>query len=331
MSFAGPLLLLSLLLVPVAVVGWRVAERRRMRYAVRYTNVGVLAAVVGGRADWRRYLPLGLFLFALAALCVAMARPRVPRLSALDRATVILVIDASGSMQSTDVFPTRLAAAEGAVRGFLDLVPERFRVGLVVFAGEPLVAAVPTTDRALVKASLSEVANFPGLGGTAIGDALAEAVRLGKRSLRALPSAVAAPSSASRNLVSIVFLSDGSQNRGALQPLQGAERAKRAGVPVYTVALGTPNGTLTRNFDGVTQTIPVPPDPDTLRAIASLTGGKFFAATTDVKVKDAYSKLGHSLGRTTVHREITYAFLAAAAALLISAGALSTRWSPRLP
>jgi Ca-activated chloride channel family protein len=246
---------------------------------------------------------------------------------------VILVIDASGSMQSTDIAPTRLAAAEGAVRGFLDLIPALFRVGLIVLAGEPFVAAIPSTDRAEVKESLSEVANFPGLGGTAIGDALAEAVRLGKQSLRASAtlSSTTAESPAGSSLVSIVFLSDGSQNRGTLQPLDGAERAKRAGFPVYMVALGTPTGTLTRNVDGVTQTVPVPPDPDTLRAIANLTGGKFFAATTDVKVADAYSKLGHSLGRTTAHGEITFAFLAAAAGMLLVGGALSAHWSPRLP
>jgi Ca-activated chloride channel family protein len=229
-------------------------------------------------------------------------------------------------------FPTRLDAAEGAVRGFLDLLPKRFRVGLIVFAGEPLVAAVPTTDRALVTESLSEVANFPGLGGTAIGDALAEAVRLGRQSLIASAGRpLTLKSSGGRGLVSIVFLSDGSQNRGTLQPLEGAARAKRAGFAVYTVALGTPTGTLTRNFDGVTQTVPVPPDPATLRAIANLTDGRFFAATTHVKVKDAYSKLGRSLGRTTADREITYAFVAAAAGLLLVAGALSAQWSPRLP
>jgi Ca-activated chloride channel homolog len=334
MNFRHPLLLLTLLAIPLAIALYRAAERRRMRYAIRYTNLDVLATVVPRRA-WRRYVPPVLFLLALASLCVGLARPRVSTLVAKDRATVILVLDVSGSMRSRDVKPTRLAAAQEAIRTFLDHAPRRLRVGVVAFAGEPQVASPPTTDRALVRQSLDQIGAFPAFGGTAIGDALAAAVELGKQSVEGTPTSgtlasvtTAAPT---KGLVSILFLSDGKQTRGTLQPLDGAQRAKDAGIPVYTVALGTPGGTVTGGFQGEERTIPVPPDPATLRQVAETTGGKFFAARTAESLQSAYASLGSKLGRTPGRTEVTYAFLAAAAGLLLAAGVLSAAWSARLP
>jgi Ca-activated chloride channel family protein len=333
MSFGHPILLLTLLVVPAAVLALRLAERRRMRYAVKYTNVAVLASVVAGR-PWRRYVPTALALLALAVLCVAVARPRATSLVPKERATIILVLDVSGSMQAGDVRPTRLGAAQQAVRSFLDRVPPQVRIGLVAFSGDAEVAAPPTTDRGLLRQSLDGIGTFPAFGGTAIGDALAVAVSLAKQALvggsASLASVSAAPSG-KKGLASILFLSDGHQTRGTLEPLQGAQRAKDAGIPVYTVALGTPGGVLTREFDGVPTTIPVPPDPETLRAIAETTGGKFFEARNAGSLHAAYSKLGSSLGRAPGKTEVTYAFLAGAAGLLAAAGLLSALWSPRLP
>ena len=333
MSFGHPLLLLTLLVVPAAILALRLAERRRMRYAVRYTNVEVLAGVVPGR-QLRRYVPTALGLLALAVLCVALARPHATSLVPKERATVILVLDVSGSMQSSDVRPSRLAAAQKAVRSFLDRVPPQVRIGLVAFSGDAQVAAIPTTDRSLLRQSLDGIGTFPAFGGTAIGDALAVAVDLAKQAVsggsQSLASVTAAPSD-TKGLASILFLSDGHQTRGALEPLQGAERAKAAGIPVYTVALGTPGGVVTREWDGVARTIPVPPDPATLRAIAQTTGGKFYEARNAGSLHAAYSKLGSSLGRAPGKTEVTYAFLAGAAGLLIAASFLSALWSPRLP
>ena len=332
MSFGHPLLLLTLLVVPAAVLALRLAERRRMRYAVKYTNLEVLAAVAGGR-QWRRWVPTSLALLALAVLCVALARPHARSLVPKERATVILVLDVSGSMQAGDVRPTRLAAAQQAVRGFLDRVPPQVRIGLIAFSGDAQVAAPPTTDRGLLRQSLDGIGTFPAFGGTAIGDALAVAVNLAKQAVSgpsSLASVSAAPSD-TKGLASILFLSDGHQTRGYLEPLQGAARAKAAGIPVYTVSLGTPGGVLTREFDGVVRTIPVPPDPDTLKAIAQTTGGKFYEAQNAGSLHDAYSSLGSRLGRAPGKTEVTYAFLAGAAGLLIAAGFLSALWSPRLP
>jgi Ca-activated chloride channel homolog len=335
MSFGHPFLLLTLLVVPLAILGFRWAERRRMRYAIRYTNLDVLAGVARGR-PWRRYVPPALFLLALATLCVSVARPYATKLVPKDRATVILVIDVSGSMEAEDVRPSRLAAAQQAVRTFLDRVPSRIRVGLIAFAGDPQIAMQPTTDRELLRQSVESIGTFPAFGGTAIGDALAAAVELGRQSVAGVngvfASARAAPATGNtQGLVSILFLSDGHQTRGELEPLQGAARAHEAGIPVYTVALGTPGGTLRRDFGGFQRTIPVPPDPATLRAIARNTGGKFYEARSAGSLNDAYSKLGSRLGRAPGKTEVTYGFLAGAAGLLLVAGLLSALWSPRLP
>ncbi len=347
MSFGQPLFLLTLLVLPLAVGASLLVRRRRMRYAIRFTNLDVLAAVAH-RRSWRRYIAPLVFLLSLAALCVGMARPHVTSLVPQNEATVILVVDVSGSMQATDVKPTRLRAAEQAVSTFLDHAPKGLRIGLIAFAREPGVAAPPTTDHDLVRQSLGTLDYFQSYGGTAIGDALAAAVELARSAVG--ETAPASPSTGKtiafrpkgpQSPVSILFLSDGAQTRGILQPLEGAARAKAAGIPVYTVALGTPNGTLTfngpqfgggpfqRGYGG--RTIPVPPDPTTLRAIAETTGGRFFEARSAKAVESAYATLGARLGRKPGKREVTNDFVLAAAGLLIAAGLLSAFWSPRLP
>jgi Ca-activated chloride channel homolog len=347
MTFDRPLLLLTLLVIPAAIALYLFAERRRMRYAIRFTNLDVLAGVLGGRL-WRQYVPLAFVLLALAALCVGIARPQRDTLVPRDRATVILVVDVSRSMEARDVKPSRIGAAQEALRTFLERVPKRLQVGLIAFAGEPAVATPPTLDHELVREALETIRWYPSFGGTAIGDALAEAVRLGQEAIGAQGGNLAAfsaapPSSKSSGLVSILFLSDGAQTRGELEPLQGADRAKAAGIPVYTVALGTPRGTLDFGFGqprggfpspnptGPGRRVPVPPDPITLRAIADRTGGEFFAARNAESLEAAYKKLGSRLGRRPGRTEITYGFLGAAAALLVAGGLLSALWSPRLP
>jgi Ca-activated chloride channel family protein len=348
-SFVHPFLLLTLLVVPAVLAGHWLMERRRARYAVRFTNVEVLAAVAAGTRPWRRLLPLALFVAALAALCIGVARPQAKTMVATDKATVILVLDQSGSMFAKDVKPTRLAAAQAAVRTFLDKVPKRIRVGLIVFAGEPQIATPPTSDHELVRIAVDQLGQFPGSQGTAIGDAVAAATELGKQALSdgsaasaegsgagATPTAPAGSTGRSGNgqarpPISVLFLSDGSQTRGILQPLEGAARAKAAKIPVYTIALGTPDGVITRLFGGFERSIPVPPDPQTLSAIAEETGGKFFDARSAEALTSAYSQLGSTLGRVPGRTEVTYAFLAGAAALLAAAGILAALWSPRLP
>lgn len=359
MSFQSPWLLLALLVVPLAIALYLLSERRRMRYALRFTNMDVLAAVAGG-STWRRYVPPVVFLVALAALCVGIARPERSTMVPEERATVILVIDDSLSMQARDVKPTRLGAAKSALQTFLDEAPDRLKIGLIVFSGEAQVAAPPTSDHDLVRDSVDEIGLFQGFGGTAIGDALKAAVELGQQAVPELAEdddgpgqtiayyAQGEPPQERNKLVSILFLSDGSQTRGQLQPLEGAQLAADAGIPVYTVALGTPEGVLRGDFGpgfGMPgspgqppatpgfgeREIPVPPDPETLGEIARMTGGEFSEAKDAKTLEAVYEQLGSSLGRKPGEVEVTSWFVAGAAALLLVAGLLSVAWSPRLP
>jgi Ca-activated chloride channel family protein len=337
-SFGHPLLLLTLLLVPAAAIAYLLLQRRPARYALTFTNLDVLASVAGGRS-WRRYVPPALALLALTALCLAVARPHRRTLVASDDATVVLVIDVSGSMAANDVKPTRLAAAESAAQRFLDLVPSRVRVGLIAFAGEPQVAAPPTTDRSVVRQAIQSLGQFGGYGGTAIGDAIAAAVQLVRPANPGLRTTAAVHTRASKSPDSILFLSDGHQTRGILEPLEGALAAKQAGIPVNTIALGTPNGILHtlpgfgggQSFGGGAVNIPVPPDPATLHAIARMTGGKFFDARSSSALHSAYENLGTKVGRKPGKREVTYEFAALAALLLVAAAVGSALVSPRLP
>jgi len=353
-TFGHPLLLLLLLVLPLAWVGRRYVERRRMRYAVRFTNVEVLAGVVGARSKARLVAPV-LLAAALVALVFAVARPHQKALVPSDKAAVILVLDVSGSMQAVDVKPTRLDAARRAIDAFLAKVPHRVRVGLVLFSGEAVLATPPTTDHDLVRQAADSSGDIDAFGGTAIGDALALAVRVGRQiagtagvqrtALGARTLAAESTVTPKHPLVSILFLSDGRQNRGLLQPLQGASRARAAGFPVYTVALGTTGNTTLRGrgggfnfyggggagggfFCGANR---LAPDPVTLRKIAGATGGKFFRAKTAGDVKDAYASLGSSLGRVPANTEITDEFVIAAAVLLLLAGLASAFWAPRIP
>jgi Ca-activated chloride channel homolog len=344
-------MLLALLALAGTVVLWRLAERRRMRYAVRYSNLEVLASVAQERA-WRRLVPATLVLLSLAALLAALARPHVDRVFLAERATVVLVIDTSRSMQAEDVEPTRLGAAQEAVRAFLDRVPDDLRVGLVVFAGEAQVATPPTSDHELVRSAVDSIDSFLLFGGTAIGDAIERAVDLGRRAVDEPPrrgeeiAYHAAPSGrtlaqaagcAEQSPASILFLSDGAQTRGVLQPLEGAQLARDACIPVYTVSLGTPEGTIDRGSFGfpdpgqLPQRIPVPPDPDTLRQIAETTGGEFTEAGTADALEGAYENLGSKLGREPGETEVTFLLVALAAGLLLAAGVLSAFVAPRLP
>lgn len=326
MSFQWPLLLLTLLALPILAACYLALERRRSRHALRYTNLEILREAAREESRLRRYLPPALFLLALAACLAALARPHIAATATRAEATVILAIDTSGSMFANDVEPTRLGAAQEAVRRFLDRLPDRYKVGVVAFSSDVQVVAPVTRNREAVLEAVQYL--YPGRG-TAIGDGLARAVALA-RSSGGTPGA--SPDGPGRPLTAILLLSDGFQTRGILEPLEGAERAKAARIPVYTVALGTPGGTVTFfDQDGSARTIPVPPDPDTLRAIAQVTGGRFFAAPSGARLSAVYESLGSRLGRYPARREATSLFLGAGAALLVLSGLLSARWLPRLP
>ena len=330
MSFEAPALLLGLLVVPLAALGYWLLQRRRAAYAVRFTNLDVLAGVAGRRSSWKRQLPAALMLLALAALAVAFARPTVTVKEPDERASVVLVVDVSGSMRATDVKPTRLAAAKRAMRSFLDRAPDTLRVGVVAFSDEAQVIVSPTAERESLVQGIELLG--PGFG-TALGDALARAVDLARTATgetgRTAPSPV--KDEEGRSLASILLLSDGAQTRGLLSPGQGAQRAQTAGIPVFTIALGTDEGTILAGPPGQEQLIPVPPDRETLSAIAEYTGAEAFDAESADAVEKVYSGLGSRVGRQERPREVTSAFVAAGALLLAGALGAAIAGAPRLP
>jgi Ca-activated chloride channel homolog len=320
LSFASPLLLVGLLLLPLIVLGYRYLQRRPNRYAVRYTNLDVLAAVVDSTRSWRRHAGLALFLLALAALLVGFARPSVNRLADREEATIVLVIDVSGSMQAKDVEPTRLAAAQKVVRDFMKKLPERFQVGVVAFSETAEVAAPATADRQLAIDAIDYL--YPQRG-TAIGDGLARGVEVAR--------AAEAGNPGQRRPAAILLLSDGSQTEGVLLPQEGAARAKSFKIPVYTIALGTPEGVVEFNRFGGTRIIPVPPDKPTLRQIAATTGGRFYEAESVGDLRDAYDKMGSLVSQVKRKQEVTFAFLAGGLVLLLAAAGIAVVTFPRLP
>jgi Ca-activated chloride channel homolog len=336
MSFGSPWVLAVLLVVPgVVALAWWV-ERRRAKYAVAFTNLDLLASVAAGhRRPWRRFIPLALFLLALVAASTALARPRATVSVPSNRATVVLLVDVSGSMRANDVKPTRLGAAQHAMAAFADRVPKNVKVGLVSFSTGPDVLVAPTVDRDQLQEGIQLLVPD---AGTAIGDGLDVAVRVVKASVQDAPR-----SKDGKLPGAIVLLSDGAQTRGLLTPLQGADRARNAGVRVFTIALGTNHGTL--GFgpfgggygfgggfgQGSARRFPVRPDPVTLAAIARETDGQTFRASTASRVDAVYKRLGASIAHHNVRREISSWFAGAAALLLLGAVGTARATGARLP
>jgi Ca-activated chloride channel family protein len=333
LSFDRPVALLSLAVLAVLAAVFVTLARRRPRYVVRYPNVDVLRGVTSRATGLRRYAPLALVTAGLALLGIAVAGPHVTRSAPVENATVVLVVDTSRSMLSDDVRPTRLDAAKAAASRFLERAPEKLRVGLVTFSGDVSVGAVPTRDRDRVRRSVAEISRWQAGGGTAIGDALARAVELGRSAFAETGTSPRPGSKVPENAVSILFLSDGRQNRGLLPPEEGASRAAAAGIPVFTVALGTDRqdaGGGAGGFGGFGGFNRVP-DRATLRAIAEATDGEYFAARSAKALESAYRRLGSELGHEDRPTEVTALFVGAAAVVLTAGAALARLAAPGLP
>jgi Ca-activated chloride channel homolog len=314
MTFSAPLWLAGLALIPVAVAVAIAARRRAKRYAVRFPAISTLRLAAGGATARRRHLPAALALAALAALVLALARPHVSYRAPVRAASVMLVSDESGSMASTDVQPTRLAAAERAANSFVDRLPSDARVGAIAFSSAPNAVQAPAVNHAAARAIIDGQSAG---GGTATGNALELALELlhGGRAKH--------PASA------IVLLSDGDANAG-INVLTVSRQAGAEHIPIYTVALGTPSGTLP-NPEPFAPPFPVPPDPQLMQAIAQDSHGRSFGAQTADQLASIYRHLGTRLGSATRKREVTALFAIAGLALLLVAAATSSRWSPRLP
>jgi Ca-activated chloride channel family protein len=334
-SAEWPGLLWTLLLVPVALAAYLLAQRRRSRYTVRFTNLDLLANVVSARPGWRRHVPPAFYLLALAALLVSLARPQALALVPKEQATIVLVMDVSGSMNATDVRPTRLVSSQRAATTFIEQLPEKFRVGIVSFASTAQTLTRPTTDRA---ATYEAIASLHAEGATAMGDGIERALDVkrppGSSSGGASPTAPDPPgqSSGREPPLVVLLLSDGANTQGRTQPMEAATDAKELGVPVFTIALGTDQGMVdVPDETGTMRRIPVPPDELTLQRIAETTGARFFAAPTSRELRDVYRELGSKIGFVKERQEVTVLFSATALLFLVAGASLSLNWFSRFP
>ena len=320
MSFQCPLALIGLVLVPLLVAAYVLRERRRETFAERFTTPALLPNLVATAPGWRRHLPLALLLVGLAAMVVGVARPHASVNVQREEATVIVDIDTSLSMQSQDVRPSRLGAAEDAARAFVDELPKRFRVAVIGFSGRAYLALAPTEDRDLVATALRSLR--PGEG-TALGDAIALGTKLARQE-RASDGTV--PPTA------MLVISDGAQMSGRTTPPVAAQQALSSHIPIYSVVIGTPDGVVNVPVAGGYQAqLRVPPSPDTLRMISRVTGGRLFTAPDKQGLREVYRRLGSRLGHRRQAREITDLFAGGSAAFLLAGGALSSLWFRRVP
>lgn len=330
MTFTTPWLLLALVPVAALAVAYVLVQRRRQRYAVRFATLPMLEKLVPKRPRWRRHLPAALVLLGLASLGLAAAQPVIDVRVPYERATVIVAIDTSGSMQADDVRPNRLEAAKSAAEQFVDEMPESFNVGAIAFAGDAQVIARATDDHDEVRDAIAAMDD--GGGGTAIGEAVLEAVDEVNRlsdDATAGPTSSPSPSGGDDEVQRIparlVLLSDGANTTGR-DPSTAAEAARDAGMPVSTIAYGTQDGVA--NLWGGQQSVPV--DESTLRQLADDTDGRFYRASSTDELRDVYQDIGSSIGWHVEPIDITpYAALLGMLLALV-AGALSLRWFSRI-
>lgn len=311
MTFGSPWVLVALLALPLVIALQRVMAHRSRRHALRFTGVATLAGIVPTVNRRRRHIPMALFLAALAALVVALARPERTVGIPVERASVMLVTDVSRSMRANDVRPSRLEAARRAGESFLDNAPPQIQVGSVTFSDKPQIVESPSPDRGEARSVLDGLVAD---GGTATGDGLQAALD----SLDRRPGG-------SRTPAAILMLSDGQSTIGR-NPVGVAAEAGKRNIPIYTVALGTetavvpgPNG----------QLLPVPPDPVTLKKIAEVSGGKAFTAQQAEALSDVYKHLGSQIGQRKAKRQVTAGFAGIGAVLLLLAGGAAVRLGGR--
>jgi Ca-activated chloride channel family protein len=321
-SFFAPALLGWLVVVPLTVAGYLWLDRRRDQRAAAWAAPALLPNMVGRPPAWRRHLPVALLLVGVALLLVGFARPNRTVTVKRQEATVVLVLDVSGSMAARDSQPTRLAAAKAVALRYVDALPKGYRVAVVRFSDHAAVAVAPTHDLLQVRAAIDGAT--AGRQGTALADAVVTAVNVGR--------SVKGEKQGTRPPAVILLASDGGQTAGRFTPKQAAAWAKQSGIPVSAVSLGTPDGVVLQPLKGgYTERIQVPAEPAVLQAIASASGGRFTAGAAHVDVKSTYAALGSRVGKTHKTQEVTAAAAGGGIALMLVGGLLSGIWFRRFP
>jgi Ca-activated chloride channel family protein len=345
----GFLLLLGLIPLAIAVYVWML--RRRRRFAVRYSSLALVREALPQQSLWRRHLPFALFLLALASLMVALARPVAIVSVPAGRATIILAMDVSRSMCSTDIPPNRLQAAQDAALSFIQRQESSTQIGIVVFAGFAELIQPPTTDQEVLQDAVESLTTARR---TAVGNAILESLDAiaeinpsvapsvtglsPEVEITPVPEGVYAPDI-------IVILTDGASNAGPW-PLEAAQQAVDRGVRVYTIGFGTAQGSVMNcspqyqngglfgggggsgfgfgGGGGFRRGI----DEDTLRRIADMTGGAYYSAESAGELQDVFENLPIYLITRQETTEISVAFAAVGALMAALAILLSLIWHP---
>jgi Ca-activated chloride channel homolog len=317
-SFSTPLVLVGLVAVPLLGVWYLRQQRRRRAAAAAFATPLMTESVTPRRPGWRRHAPMLVFAIAIALLIAAAARPQRTVAVPVTSAAIMLANDISSSMSSTDVSPSRLGAAQKAASKFISELPGGAQVGLLEFARRPVLLQSPTTNHALTQGAIAGLR--PGGGGTAIGEAIATALH----TLATLPR-----KGGKRPPGAIVLLSDGASNVGP-GPLAAARQAKADHVPIYTISLGTPHGSIPIKRDGQTTTAPVPVSSQELAQIAQASGGKAYTAADSAKASAVYQHLAVQLGHKKVKREMTADVAGGGLVLVLVGGVLTLMWFGRI-
>ena len=334
MEFLWPLMLWSLLLAPVLIVLYILAQRRRQKYALRYASLSLVKEALGRGPGWRRHIPPALFIAALAVMLFALARPASTVTLPAQEGTVILTIDVSGSMRAQDLKPDRLEAAKVAARSFVEKQPPGVKIGVVSFSDNAFLVQAPTNDK---QAILAAVNRLTPQRGTAIGSALLtsfDAIFEDANAEGGAPLSTTDPTPTPTPLPQgvyepaiVVLLTDGESNRGP-RPLDVVDQIAARGIRVYAVGVGTVQGTIL-NTGGRSMRVRL--DEDTLKRVAEATNGAYYNASTEKDLKAIYDNLSTHLVFTKQQTEITAIFTGIAVALSLAAGMISLLWFNRLP
>jgi len=328
MSFLWPSILVLYLLIPALIAGYLWMLRRPARERVRFPHVDLVARAAAAGGQWRRHVPAVLFLLTLCGIIFTLARPVAPVPVPDNRTTVMLSIDVSRSMMAHDVVPTRLDAAKKAAIEFVRSLPGGAKVGLVSFSSYATLVTPPTDDHdRVIKAINSLNLEFA----TAIGDGLLEALYALPGRQRPenppTPGPEATPVDPSRlPPATVVLLSDGQSNRGT-PPEDAAVVARQWHVKVYTVGLGSPEGTFLE-LGG--RSIFVRLDEETLKEIAEVTGGAYWRVASTTELSRVYSRLGRSIGWERKPVEVSGLVSVVAAGLFVATVTVSLFWMHRL-
>lgn len=316
LTWGAPIRWWLLLLVAAVVTAYVAIQLNRPKVTARFTNLDLLESVVPRGRDWKRHVGAVLFALALVSLVAALAQPRTKRKVATNRGTVILAIDTSLSMAATDVAPNRLEAAKVAARSFLEAVPERFNVGIVSFHGSAAVLVEPTQDRDTAERAVENLT-------------MGESTAIGEGIFASLAAIETVPPAADKSPVParIVLMSDGATQSGRSNS-QAVTAAKKAKVPIDTIAFGTDHGTVT--IPGYEGEIPVNVDRSALAKIAHDSGGRAFTAASEAEIRDIYTRIGTSVGYRTRNVGVDGWFVSAAFVLSILAAGATLAWQERM-